>query len=146
MAKISKRFIFGGKEALKVKFMNISDSVGVGGVNSLDDVILVQALFKISEEQLSNKLKVPKPFPYPTGAYNEQTENLIFEFQLRNSWDVKGKWLICPAKGLFKPGTRELWTIHLLDDYLLDSATLISKDKFEAMYDKFPNTLFLFRE
>jgi hypothetical protein len=150
MAKLDKVEGYEGVEN-EVKFMNISNSVGHSGVNNRDDVMLVQALFKISEVALSPLLKIKKTrFPYPTGTFDSKTQDLITEFQFLPGHyeDVWGEALLCPVKGgPYKPWIYHIWNILHLDFYLVGSALLLGyKDKFEAMYKMFPDTLFLFRE
>ncbi|HRH45141.1 MAG TPA: hypothetical protein PKY82_26120 [Pyrinomonadaceae bacterium] len=65
---------------------NISDLVGVGQRNERNDVMAVQALFKMISLDGGVKIKLglqESDFPEPTGEFNEKTIHLIRVFQLR---------------------------------------------------------------
>lgn len=106
--------------------INVSASVGRGGVNSKDDVMVVQALLKYALEPYRYFRK--DKFPEPTGTIDANTIHLIEKFQryvrtkLKNSVSVDGR--IDPAKGTKAFGKNGQWTIQMLNGEAL-SAYLI---------------------
>jgi hypothetical protein len=97
--------------------INVSASVGMGGVNSKDDVLVVQAMLKYALEARSYFLG--EKFPEPTGTMDPSTMALIRKYQgylrrkLRVPISVDGR--IDPAKGGSAFGKKGKWTIQMLN-------------------------------
>lgn len=71
----------------KLQHANITDIVGVGEKNELNDVMLIQALFKLVGYTPVNAKKFfgfdMKELPEPTGNFDIQTRRAIWSFQRR---------------------------------------------------------------
>lgn len=96
--------------------VNLTASVGKGGVNYDDDVLAVQALMKYAFE--GERGWEGYKFPTPTGTLCKLTRSLIKRYQrvikrTVNSATVDGR--IDPAKGTFPAGSRAMWTILSLN-------------------------------
>lgn len=113
-----------GESIVYDQHANISEIVGVGQRNDKNDVMAVQALFKmISLDGGYRKLLGLKPddFPEPTGEFDKKTIQVIRTFQLRMAnrlLNVDGK--IHPADykdrflgNAFNPGSRLMMITHL---------------------------------
>lgn len=74
----------------KLKHVNISEEVGPGGKNKLNDVMLIQALFKIAGDG-NNLIALQlfgvngKSLPEVTGNLNSHTIETIWNFQRLNT-------------------------------------------------------------
>jgi hypothetical protein len=97
--------------------INVSASVGAGGANSKDDVIVVQAMLKYALEARSFFLG--EKFPEPTGTMDVATIDLIRKYQrylrrkLKVPVSVDGR--IDPANGSTAFGKNGKWTIQMLN-------------------------------
>ena len=118
---------------LKILHANISDIVGVGEKNERNDVMLVQALFKLVG-YIDRRAKeffglAAKDLPEPTGDFDEKTIRTIWAFQRKMSYrllNIDGK--IHPAsyqdrviKKAFRGG--RLMAITLLNMETIDGET-----------------------
>jgi len=101
--------------------INVTASVGVGGVNLKGDVMVVQAMLKyaLEEKPYFRKLK----FPEPTGAVCDDTKVLIKEYQRylrkKENVGVSVDGVIDRAVGEKPFGRRGQWTIHCLNSDVL---------------------------
>ncbi len=97
--------------------INVTSSVGVGGVNSTQDVLVVQALLKYVGEKISYFRN--ENLPRPTGVMDKKTQHLIKKYQQyvrrvkKVGLSVDGR--IDPSKGLYVPGKKLQWTIGQLN-------------------------------
>lgn len=110
----------GGNGEGGYNFLNVSASVGNGGINLSGDVLLVQAFFC---EVLPYLYGVPgEKIPYPSGTYDRNTAYLILKYQEMSSLSRKVKiWkdgLINKAVGPTVPGKKRVWTITYLNEDL----------------------------
>lgn len=83
---------------LKDRHANISDIVGVGEKNERNDVMLIQALFKLvgHNEREAKRFfgEAAKDLPEPTGDFDEKTIRAIWAFQKKMSYrllNIDGK-------------------------------------------------------
>ena len=114
------------------KEINVSQSVGKGGVNRHDDVMVVQALLKYG---LEDKYHFRKDnFPAPNGIMDKNTLRLIRKFQryLRKIRKVKvaidGR--IDPSKGLYVRNRKKLiWTISHLNCEAVEMKLIYNKGR-----------------
>src|SRR3712207_172258 len=78
------------KGYFKEKHVNVSDIVGIGERNERNDVMLIQALFKIfgyNDLQAKEHFNLAaEDLPEPTGDFDEKTRVAIWEFQIRMSY------------------------------------------------------------
>lgn len=97
--------------------INVDASVGKGGVNSKDDVLVVQALLKHALEPMSYFRN--ERFSEPTGVMDANTMNLIEKFQIYARRKVKVKLSvdgrIDPAEGMSAFGKKGRWSIRSLN-------------------------------
>jgi len=97
--------------------INVSASVGNGGVNSKDDVLVVQAMLKYALEARS--YFIGEKFPEPNGTMDAATMELIRKYQqylrrkVKIPISVDGR--IDPAKGAAAFGKKGKWTIQMLN-------------------------------
>ncbi len=97
--------------------INVSASVGRGGVNLKDDVLVVQAMLKYALDARSYFLG--ERFPEPSGTMDAATIHLIEQYQqylrrkLKVPISVDGR--IDPAKGSASFGKKGKWTIQMLN-------------------------------
>jgi hypothetical protein len=74
---------------LKKNHANISDIVGIGEKNERNDVMLIQALFKLAGWLEVDARKLfglnTKDLPEPTGDFDEKTKQALWAFQRKNS-------------------------------------------------------------
>jgi hypothetical protein len=108
------------KDEASHDFLNVSASVGKGGVNLCGDVLLVQAFFC---EVLPYLYGIPsEKIPYPTGNYDKNTAYLILKYQEMSTTVRHVKvWkdgLINRATGSTVPGKKRVWTITYLNEDL----------------------------
>lgn len=135
MAKIEK--FFGG-----IDNINLTASVGDGGVNLKDDVMVVQAMLKyaLEERLFFRKFK----FPEPTGAMDRETLRLIREYQRfvrkKDKVSVSVDGVISRAVGEKAFGRRGFWTILSLNTHVLEMRLLRGGEgnQFEDLCRKFP--------
>lgn len=86
-----------GGSAVQTNHVNISGIVGLGQRNDINDVMLIQALFKLISLDISIRNKLgfqPDDFPEPTGVFDKKTIQVIrkFELKMRNGLlNVDGK-------------------------------------------------------
>lgn len=135
MARIEK--FFGD-----VDNINVSASVGEGGVNFKDDVMVIQAMLKyaLAERPFFRKYK----FPEPTGTINDETKILIKEYQRflrkidKTSVSVDG--VIDRAVGEKAFGRRGWWTILCLNTHVMEARLLSGGEgnQIEDLCRKFP--------
>ena len=66
--------------------INLSSSVGHGGANKWDDVIFIQAAFKLLREAWGDTLRVSSEYDTPevTGIMDNETHSFLTEFQVKN--------------------------------------------------------------
>jgi hypothetical protein len=110
------------------EFFNVTASVGKHGVNSINDVFLVQALLKAIPE--GRRGGVPdNECPQPTGTFDKRTERLIRTYQRAAHKREKAfrDGVINRAVGFESPGKRRPWTIlrlnyDLIDGYMLSGS------------------------
>lgn len=105
------------------EIINISASVGAGGVNLQQDVIVVQALLKHALEPVWDFREVK--FPEPTGGDIRTTTEIIKKFQRYNNRKtnqpvpIDGR--IDPIKdGRYAYGTNKFWTLYALQSKALE--------------------------
>ena len=110
-----------------IEIINVSASVGTNGVNSSEDVIVVQALLKYALEKRIDFRDAE--FPEPCGAFIKTTARLIKKYQRYN--DRRGNVRVAidgridPVKGsAFANGTKKYWTIYSLNMEALETALL----------------------
>lgn len=135
MARIEK--FFGD-----VDNINVSASVGDGGVNFKDDVMVVQAMLKyaLEERPFFRKYK----FPEPTGTMDRVTAKLIREYQrfLRkiDKASVSVDGIIDRAVGEKAFGRRGWWTILCLNTHIMEARLLGGGEgnQIEDLCRKFP--------
>lgn len=135
MARIEK--FFGD-----VDNINVSASVGKGGVNFKDDVMVIQAMLKyaLAERPFFRRYK----FPEPTGTINDETKILIKEYQRflrkldKTSVSVDG--IIDRAVGEKAFGRRGWWTILCLNTHVMEARVLSGGEgnQIEDLCRKFP--------
>ena len=114
MAKIEE---FGENPELFNYIINVSASVGKNGVNSRDDVLIVQALLKYGAEE-KHYFRNEK-FPIPTGSMCQDTAKQIKSLQRflrKNGHKISIDGRIDPAKGNSAYGKKGRWTIRLLNE------------------------------
>jgi hypothetical protein len=135
MAKIEK--FFGGFDKI-----NVTAAVGENGVNSKDDVMVVQAMLKYAlEEKVAFR---GFKFPEPTGTMDRATAVLIKEYQryLRKKCNarVSVDGVISRAVGEKPFGSSGLWTILYLNSDVLEMRLLSGGEgnEFEVLCRKFP--------
>ncbi len=125
--------------------INIDASVGRGGVNNKQDVLVIQAMLKFALE--GRDYFKGDVFPLPTGMMDANTLRLIEKYQryLRLKRDVKvsvdGR--IDPSKGLYVKDRRKLfWTIIQLNGDALEMSLLFNKggsgDYIQGIRNMFP--------
>ena len=135
MAKIEK--FFGDIENI-----NLTASVGDGGVNLKDDVMVVQAMLKyaLEERPFFRKFK----FPEPTGAMNRETAILIKEYQRflrkKDKVSVSVDGVISRAIGEKAFGRRGFWTILCLNSHVVEARLLSGGEgnQFQDLCRRFP--------
>jgi hypothetical protein len=109
--------------------INVNASVGKNGVNSKDDVLVVQALLKYALEPYTYFRN--DKFSEPTGTMDTNTMRLIEKFQrfirikLKNRVSVDGR--IDPAKGTKAFGKDGKWTIQMLNGEALTAYIIFYK-------------------
>lgn len=113
MAKI----IMQGVKDFKWRDINVCASVGVGGVNRSEDVLVVQALMKYALPSRNYFRGIH--FPVPNGIADQNLYSLIKKFQRylrRRNTRVSVDGRIDPAVGLRVGNKRNLmWTIQQLN-------------------------------
>lgn len=62
------------------EYLNVSNSVGRGGVNQHDDVLVVQALLKLIPKKYLGEIGAEYR-PFPTGTLDKETLYFIKKFQ-----------------------------------------------------------------
>ncbi len=135
MARIEK--FFGDVENI-----NLTASVGDGGVNLKDDVMVVQAMLKYSLEEHPYFRKFK--FPEPTGTMDKDTAKLIKEYQRflrkKDKVSVSVDGVISRAVGEKAFGKRGWWTILCLNSHVLEKRLLWGGqgNHFEDLCRKFP--------
>ena len=135
MARIEK--FFGGLDKI-----NVTASVGETGVNSKDDVMVVQAMLKYGLEE---KVQFRHfKFPAPTGTFDRETAALIKEYQryMRRKYKVRISvdGVVSRAVGEKPFGSNGLWTILYLNSEILEMRILRGGEgnEFEALCRTFP--------
>jgi hypothetical protein len=114
MARIEK--FFGGLD-----YINLTASVGKGGVNLKDDVMVVQAMLKYAFQghPFFKKFKFPKP----TGTIDDATKALIERYQKylrrKENVEVPVDGVIDRAVGERPFGRRGIWAILCLNGDLV---------------------------
>jgi hypothetical protein len=142
-----------GKSFVKTEHANISDIVGIGGKNERNDVMVIQALFRLVG-YIDRTAKeffglTVKDLPEPTGDFDEKTIRAIWAFQRKMSYrllNIDGK--IHPADyknrilgNAFNKGSR-LMAITLLNDAALDGeVALETANKEEAIRKLAPSII-----
>lgn len=125
-----------------IKNINVTASVGDGGVNLKDDVMVVQAMLKYAlEERLYfRKFK----FPEPTGTMDKETALIIKEYQRflrrKDKLSVSVDGVIDRAVGEKAFGKRGFWTILCLNSHVLEMRLLRGGEgnQFEDLCRKYP--------
>lgn len=106
--------------------INVTATVGAGGVNLKDDVMVVQAMLKYALEARPYFQKFK--FPEPTGVMNKETAEIIKEYQRflrrRDNVSVSVDGVISRAVGEKAFGKRGLWTILCLNTHVMESQLL----------------------
>jgi hypothetical protein len=108
--------------------INVSASVGAGGVNSKDDVIVVQAMLKYGLKARSYFLG--EKFPEPNGTMDPATMELIRKYQqylrrkLKVPVSVDGR--IDPANGSAAFGKKGKWTIQMLNADVMEMWLIVN--------------------
>jgi hypothetical protein len=151
----------------QTNYFNISETVGIDGVNLPDDVYLVQALLR--ELYLNSMRSSPLAIaPIPTGVFNNATAQAIEMYkQVTNKMSKKYplhknpfgalegvsklyyKKHINPIQGsIFAFGTNHRWAIAQMQEDLFTGLAL--NNNFDGvasyLYDKYPKMLFMFRD
>lgn len=122
--------------------INLNGSVGKNGANLKNDVMVVQAMLKFALEGRSGFRNLR--FPFPTGLINDETIELIKEYQrferktgVRLSVDGR----IDPAKGVKAFGRKGFWTILALNTLVMERWLLNGgrhNNPIEALCRQFP--------
>jgi hypothetical protein len=135
MAEIMK---FNFNAEVSQDYLNVSSSVGKGGVNDNGDVLVIQALFW---EVLPRRYKVPyHELPLPTGTFDLKTASLIKKYQqLNRQGKVSRDGLINKAFWRNVHGSNRLWTIVRLNDDLAEICFLrgIDDNPISYLMDRF---------
>lgn len=146
------------------RYLNIDATVGQNGVNSFDDVYLIQALlFEVLTKRFNHPMfgiqgkKIPLPNGNPAGV----AESLMLYKQIKNKISAKYPIgnrkvyydkTIDPIQGsIFAYGTNHPWALVQLQGDLMDMLLITNLlDKYDTveayLYDKYPSLLFMFRE
>lgn len=120
----------------KVFHANISGIVGVGGANDKNDVMLVQALFRMvgySEYHARKNFRIcPNDMPQPTGSLDTKTIQAIWGFQRANAdrlLSLDGKLHPANYKNrTIKNIAGRLMAITLLNFLVADTALMFYND------------------
>lgn len=115
-------------EVITDEVINITATVGVGGVNLEQDVIVVQALLRYALESVGDFQEVN--IPEPTGGDVRTTAAIIKKFQRyqnrteRRPVSIDG--CIDPIQGKtpFAYGTNKLWTLYALHQRAMETSLL----------------------
>lgn len=107
--------------------INITATVGVGGVNLQQDVIVVQALLRYALESVWDFKDVK--IPEPTGGDIRTTTEIIKKFQRYNNRTTKQP---VPIDGRIDPirdgknayGTNKFWTLYALHSKAMEVSLL----------------------
>lgn len=108
--------------------INVTATVGVGGVNLQQDVIVVQALLKYALESVWDFKDVK--IPEPTGGDVRTTAEIIKKFQRyynrtkRDPVSIDGRIDPIQSKTPFAYGTNKLWTLYALHQRAIETSLL----------------------
>lgn len=135
MARMDK--FFGGFNKI-----NVTASVGENGVNSKDDVMVVQAMLKYALEKRAYFRRFK--FPEPTGIMNGQTAILIKEYQRyvrrKKNAPIVVDGVISRAVGEKPFGSSGLWTILYLNSDIQEARLIDGGEgnEFQSLCQRFP--------
>lgn len=115
------------------EFLNVSHTIGRGGVNHPDDVIVVQAMLKLITDNYLKGVRVSDR-PVPTGTLTKDTLRLIKTFQSTQEkltgFKTYESGLIHKAVGgRTAHGTKRFWTIISLNYALMDAMLLLELEE-----------------
>lgn len=121
------------------EYLNVSHTVGRGGVNHPDDVIVVQAMLKLITDIHLKGVRVADR-PVPTGALTKDTLRLIKTFQstqekLTGFKTFETGSIRKAVGGRAAHGTKRLWTIISLNYALMDAMLVLELE------EKYPRVL-----
>ena len=129
--------------------INVDDVVGVRGVNSMSDVMVVQALLNFCTQFTFKWASVTAP--EPNGSLDKNTQKLIFDYQemvRRRSARQGGFWVAKDGRvASFKEGVKLLykqdWTILSLnsDCGVLAAALALGTNHVNAICMRWPFTV-----
>lgn len=115
------------------EYLNVSHTVGRGGVNHPDDVIVVQAMLKLIRDNHLKGIRVADR-PAPTGTLTKDTLKLIRTFQSAQE-EVTGfktyesGSIQKAVGGRTAHGTKRFWTIISLNYALMDAMLLLDLEE-----------------
>jgi hypothetical protein len=141
-----------------LRYLNIDGTVGIDGVNSHDDVYLIQALlYEVLTKRFTGRgAKTPR---IPTGVFSQETMQSLNDYKkIKN--DTHKKYAlgnpkiyyekhIDPIKGsIFAFKSNQPWALVQLQGDLLDHLIMSGVDSSVESYlnDKYSQTLFMFRK
>lgn len=130
----------------KFPCLNLSESVGTGGANFIDDVYLIQAMFKYIASGMSPKyigLRSLDELPGVTGIFDIATHQTILAYQRRWRTEllkVDGKIHAADYEGRnLRNFPARVMTITKLHFHLLDAALFNNDDDYmTALTRRFP--------
>ncbi len=135
---MAERMTINLSSAVSQEVLNVSASVGKGGINNEGDVLLVQALFW---EVLPHRYKISyQELPLPTGTFDAKTASLIKKYQkLNRRGKVSRDGLINKAVGRTVHGSNRPWTIVKLNDDLVELYIFrgLDGDPIQRLMDRF---------
>jgi hypothetical protein len=118
-------------EVFTDEVINVTATVGVGGVNLQQDVIVVQALLRFALEDVGGFQDVQ--IPEPTGGDVRTTAEIIKKFQRyynrtkRDPISIDGRIDPIQGKTPFAYGTNKLWTLYALHQRAIETSLLSGK-------------------
>lgn len=119
------------REDMTDDVINVTATVGVGGVNLQQDVIVVQALLRYALESIPDFQDVK--IPEPTGGDVRTTAEIIKKFQRyynrtgRKPVSIDGRIDPIQGKTEYAYGTNKLWTLYALHTKAIEVSLLSGK-------------------
>lgn len=117
-------------EVITDDVINVTATVGVGGVNLQQDVIVVQALLRYALESIPD---FHNKIPEPTGGDIRTTAEIIKKFQRyhnrteSNPISIDGRIDPIQSKTRFAYGTNKFWTLYALHTKAMETSLLSGK-------------------
>jgi hypothetical protein len=113
----------------RIEYLNVSYSVGKGGVNNRDDVMLVEAILKVLDDKWVGGVPRGRR-PSPNGTATNETFGLIYKFQVAHQKatssprPIRDGFINKAKGGRCVPGTNRPWTIIAMSDALVETMLL----------------------